>query len=115
MFSSRTETQGIVLLEAMAVGVPVVSTAVLGTKDILLPERGALIAKESAEDFAGKVNLLLGNSLLRENKGREARTYVHEWSDTIMAGRVEQFYLQTIEQYSVADNTAETQLAESTS
>lgn len=35
VFASRTETQGWVLLEAMSLGVPVVSTAVMGTRDIL--------------------------------------------------------------------------------
>ena len=35
VFASRTETQGLVLLESLALGVPVVSTAVLGTKEVL--------------------------------------------------------------------------------
>ncbi len=34
VFASRTETQGLVLLEAMALGVPVVAAAILGTRDI---------------------------------------------------------------------------------
>jgi len=112
VFSSRTETQGLVLLEAMATGVPVVSTAVLGTKDILLPQRGALVAAETVADFAQKVVHLLDNPALRENKGREGAAYVHEWSDKEMALRVEQFYLQTIQQRSAAKNTPETILAE---
>ena len=35
VFASPTETQGLVLLEAMAQGAPVVSTAVMGTIDVL--------------------------------------------------------------------------------
>ena len=36
-FASRTETQGLVLLEAMAAGLPVVALAEMGTCDILTP------------------------------------------------------------------------------
>ena len=36
VFASRTETQGLVLLEAMAQELPVVSTAVMGTRDVLV-------------------------------------------------------------------------------
>ena len=47
-FASRTETQGLVLLEAMAQGAPVVSTAELGTRSILKPGCGALVVAGAA-------------------------------------------------------------------
>ncbi len=43
VFASRTETQGLVLLEAMAQGAPLVSTAHLGTRSVLKEGCGALI------------------------------------------------------------------------
>ncbi|HEX7418139.1 MAG TPA: glycosyltransferase, partial [Steroidobacteraceae bacterium] len=46
VFASRTETQGLVLLEAMAQGTPVVSTAVMGTADVLEGTKGAVIVPE---------------------------------------------------------------------
>ena len=49
MFGSKTETQGLVLLEAMATGLPIVALAELGALDILETQRGALIAPADAE------------------------------------------------------------------
>ena len=40
VFASRTETQGLVILEAMAAGLPVVALAAMGTIDILGARRG---------------------------------------------------------------------------
>ena len=45
VFTSKTETQGLVLLEAMTLGVPVVALAEMGTSDLLLERRGALVAE----------------------------------------------------------------------
>ena len=92
VFASRTETQGLVLLEAMALGVPVVSTAVMGTKDILEPQRGALIAQEDEADFAGKVIRLLRDRDLRERLAREAVEYAAQWSAPRMTARMLEFY-----------------------
>jgi 1,2-diacylglycerol 3-alpha-glucosyltransferase len=96
VFASRTETQGLVLLEAMALGVPVVSTAVMGTKDILQPQRGALVAQENPEKFAETVRYLLENEFLRKRLSKEARDYVKEWSAPMMAERLLEYYQQLI-------------------
>lgn len=97
VFASRTETQGLVLLEAMALGVPVVSTAVMGTKDILQPRRGALVAQEDPQQFADTVQQLLENEFLRNRLSKDARDYVKEWSAPMMAERLLEYYQQMID------------------
>ncbi|MEO1085885.1 MAG: glycosyltransferase [Acidobacteriota bacterium] len=93
IFASRTETQGLVLLESMALEVPVVSTAIMGTKDILEPEKGALIAQEDETDFAGAVTRLLTDEALHAQKSREAREYaLGEWNAAVMARRLSTLY-----------------------
>ena len=92
VFASRTETQGLVLLEAMALGVPVVSTAVMGTRDILDAGRGALVSPDNEEDFASQMVRLLQNGELRARLALEARDYAQEWNATTMARRLTDFY-----------------------
>jgi glycosyltransferase involved in cell wall biosynthesis len=92
VFASATETQGLVLLEAMALGVPVVSTAYLGTQDILAADRGALVSDGTLSDFTEKVCTVLGRTGLRERLGQEARDYALEWSADAMALRLAGFY-----------------------
>lgn len=92
VFASDTETQGLVLLEAMAAGVPVISTAVMGTRDILAPERGALVAPQDAAGFAATINRLLGDAALRSRLADEAPQYAREWASDVMARRLADFY-----------------------
>lgn len=80
VFASRTETQGLVLLEAMAFGTPVVSTAVLGTKTVLSHGHGALIAKEEVEDFSDKVLRLLRDETASKTLSKSALSHAREWS-----------------------------------
>ena len=99
VFASRTETQGLVLLEAMAQGVPVVSTAVLGTVDILKPEKGALVAQEDDADFSGKVIELLTNKKLMAIKQDEALDYAQTWSAPEMAAQLVDWYGKVLVTY----------------
>ena len=96
VFSSNTETQGLVLLEALACGTPVVSTAVMGTIDVLNSvDGGCIIAEENIDDFSAKL-LGLINDIPTQNKLRhQASKYINEWSATKFTHKTTTFY-QTI-------------------
>ncbi|MCA1791060.1 MAG: glycosyltransferase [Thioalkalivibrio sp.] len=92
VFASRTETQGLVLLEALAMGTPVVSTAVMGTRDVVKEGEGCLIAEEDLDDFAAKVNRLLGDDNLRQTLAERARSYAANWHEDAKAAELAEFY-----------------------
>lgn len=96
VFASRTETQGLVLLEAMALGVPVVSTAVMGTIDIVKPQKGALMAAEDSGDFAAKVSLLLNDKSRRAEMGEEGRVFAQSWGAPATAQRLAGIYQEVL-------------------
>jgi glycosyltransferase involved in cell wall biosynthesis len=92
VFASLTETQGLVLLEAMAQGVPVVAIPRMGTIDILAPQRGCRHAPHSVQGFAATVDALLSDPEVLRGLGPEARAYAGEWSSRRMAGRLAALY-----------------------
>ncbi len=92
VFASRTETQGLVLLEAMAQGVAVVSTAELGTRSILTSASGALVVPEEEAAFAAGVLALLADPARRRAQGERGRLYAHSWSSAAMAQRLGALY-----------------------
>ncbi len=95
VFSSKSETQGLVLLEAMAQGTPVVAISELGTASILREGHGALIAPDSIEGFAEKVGYLLQYPQERYELGKAAQIYAQEnWTARLQAERMLHFYQQ---------------------
>lgn len=93
VFASKSETQGLVLLEAMAQGTPVVAIAELGTASILIEGEGALIAPEDTTEFANRVLQLLIYPDQREALGIRAREYALEkWTAKVQAERLATFY-----------------------
>jgi 1,2-diacylglycerol 3-alpha-glucosyltransferase len=92
VFASRTETQGLVLLEALALGLPVVALAELGTRDILLPERGARVAPDDPAGFAAIVQQLLNDAEQRTRMSAAGKAYVQEWSAPALAARLAALY-----------------------
>ena len=91
-FASRTETQGLVLLEALAQGTPVVSTAVMGTADVLRNAKGAIKSVEDIETFAQHCAFLLKDQNLRETLAAQAPDDAKEWSSRAMAIRLMSIY-----------------------
>lgn len=92
VFASRTETQGLVLLEALAQGRPVVSTAVLGTASILQPGCGARVAPEKPDAFARIVLDVLDDRERAARLSAQARVYAQSWASANMARRLADLY-----------------------
>ncbi len=97
VFASRTETQGLVLLEALAQGTPVVSTIHMGTKDVLEHARGARIVADDRSVFAQAVCDLLRNSAARERLALLAPVDASKWSSRAFAEKLMRCYHSAIE------------------
>jgi 1,2-diacylglycerol 3-alpha-glucosyltransferase len=99
IFASKTETQGLVLLEAMAQRIPVVSLAILGTKDILDAGKGVIVAEEDINDFSEKIQRIINSPELKEQLSNEAYDYARTWTSRAFAEKKQSFYEKTIQQY----------------
>jgi glycosyltransferase involved in cell wall biosynthesis len=97
VFASRTETQGLVLLEALAQGTPVVSTAVMGTIDVLQGTRGSIVVDEDEQRFAAAVVEVIADPVRRAELAAHARADALAWSSRAMAQRLVNIYTDVIE------------------
>ena len=98
IFASRTETQGLVLLEALAQGRPVVSTAHLGTTSILQSGCGARVAPEKAEVFARAIADILEDPVRAARLSEQAHVYAQTWMSSRMAARLAALYRDLLQQ-----------------
>ena len=97
VFSSKSETQGIVPLEAMAQGTPVVAIAEMGIASVIKNNEGAFATKDNLEEFVSCVKKLISNDKLHTSQSKKAYKYVKEnWAASVQAEKVVSFYKASI-------------------
>jgi hypothetical protein len=94
LFASRTETQGLTLLEAMAQGRPVVSTACLGTRAVLAAGCGAEVVPEDEAEFAAAVIRVLTDATLARRLSARGVAWAGQWASRAMAWRMAELYAE---------------------
>ncbi|HET19833.1 MAG TPA: glycosyltransferase family 4 protein [Chromatiales bacterium] len=97
VFASATETQGLVLIEALALGTPVVALAEMGTRDIVREGEGCLVAPHDASGFAARVLELLAHPHHAASLAARAMVAAEAWREDRVAGRLVDLYARVIE------------------
>jgi glycosyltransferase involved in cell wall biosynthesis len=88
IFPSLFESMSLVVPEAMASGLPVVTTRACGMQDIIEDgKNGFLVPVRDAEELSHKIKLLIEDRGLREKLGREAQRSARKllWSEVASA------------------------------
>jgi 1,2-diacylglycerol 3-alpha-glucosyltransferase len=93
-FASFSETQGMVLAEAMAAGRPVVALSASGVREVMRHERNGFMlpARTPAKTFAAHLAKLHADPKLRRAFSKEARRTAEEFSREHCAGLALAFY-----------------------
>ena len=101
--NTGSESQGIVLLEAMASGRSVVAAAIPGFETVITNgDDGLLTPPAKHEELAWTICHLLGNESLRAQLGVKARRRAEDFSWKRIGGRVEGYYEELLARYAPA-------------
>ncbi|MDP1732915.1 MAG: glycosyltransferase [Sulfuritalea sp.] len=95
-FASQTETQGLVLLEAMAIGLPVLAIPALGAAEIILPRRGAVAAADTPDAFAAQLVTLIDRPGKLAAMADEAIAFAREWDAATQGARLAALYRELV-------------------
>jgi glycosyltransferase involved in cell wall biosynthesis len=84
VFPSRYEPFGLVIIEAMACGLPVITAKTTGASDLVTPACGIVLPEcDDVEALADALKLLNSDRTLRQQMGKVARTIAeqHSWKN----------------------------------
>jgi 1,2-diacylglycerol 3-alpha-glucosyltransferase len=92
VFPSKVESQGLVALEAMSCGIPVVAIGKMGTREVMSGDNGGFMVDDDIDNFTEKVSLLLKDKKLHAFKSKEALHHADKWRIENMAIKLLSLY-----------------------
>jgi len=94
LFASLTDTQGIVILEALASGLGVIALRDAAFTDIVINGQDGLLIAPNASPrvFAGRVEMILSHPALRRRFATNALATAHDFSQDVQAEKLTRIY-----------------------
>jgi glycosyltransferase involved in cell wall biosynthesis len=78
VYASKSETQGMILTEAMYSGLPIVAVRATGVEDIIEDGKTGFLVSEDKEEFGVAVQKIIDDEDLRKKFGEEAKKVARE-------------------------------------
>jgi len=97
VFSSLTETQGLVAVEAMATGLPVVAIKASGIEDTVKNGKDGFLTDNVEENFAKNVIRLIEDGNLRKKMSEDAKINAQEFRIEPWVDKIVKLYEEIIE------------------
>lgn len=97
VFASLTETQGLVAVEAMAAGLPVVAVKASGIEDMIKSGQDGILTDNTEENFAANAIKLIEDGELRRRMSASARLNADEFSIAPWVNKAVSLYKDLVE------------------
>ncbi|MEX2053948.1 MAG: glycosyltransferase [Candidatus Colwellbacteria bacterium] len=97
--SSLSETQGLIMVDSMAVGVPVVAVKAQGVVDVVEDGKSGLLTGGSADDLAKGILRLLRDDELRKRLSRGALQRAGEYTIEKTSKKLEEVYREVLSSF----------------
>lgn len=99
LFASKTETQGIVILEAFASAAPVIAVDATGVRDLVKNDINGFLTEEKTCAFAERIQEIAEDSCLRRRLSRGALETAGEYTEEAVAKKALSLYNRVIAEY----------------
>ena len=97
---SQEETFGLVNIEAMACGTPVIAFDICAMKEIILPHVGWIVEENSAQGLSEMITRVGQNKMLIEEKTKHCRQYVAEkYNIEVIISQYENLYYTCMDRW----------------
>lgn len=99
VFASKSETQGMVILEAMAAGLPVVTVRSSGIDDVVRQGHNGFKTPENRHEWAQSLKELIEDEALRLQLGKQAQAFAADYDISHFARSIHGFYAEVLAEY----------------
>jgi len=97
VYASKSETQGMIISEAMYMNLPVVAVKAIGIKDAVCDGESGILVEEDEKEFQSALEKLINNNELRKKMGEVGRKIVLEnYTSKICAQKLLEIYNRNI-------------------
>jgi 1,2-diacylglycerol 3-alpha-glucosyltransferase len=106
LFASQSETQGLVVIEAMAAGLPVVAVRASGIEDFVIDDFNGFKTPGNIALWRSKVAQLLADNELRSQMGRNARIFARDYATETVTAKTVDIYANLLAARAAASQQA---------